>query len=225
MTERSLTPDLKALATRWFEEVWNQRRAATIHELTAESCVAQLEGSDEFLTPSGFEAYWKAWLNAVPDVRMEIDFIAVDGATAVVHWRARGTHLGPGLGIPPSGRAVDFTGLTVFEFEGGLIVRGFDRWNRGEIIASLMQVRMGELRQHAGLTPREAQVALLMAERLTHSEIATQLRIKPNTARRHCEHVLNKLGVRRRQDVAAALGRIPGSVLERHGADLAADRS
>lgn len=57
------------------------------------------------------------------------------------------------------------------------------------------------------LTSREAQVSLLMAERLTHSEIATQLNITPNTARRHCERVLKKAGVRRRQAVAAALGK------------------
>lgn len=221
---RAPPADLKAVATRWFEEVWNQRRAATIHELTSEDCVAQLEGRDELLTPDGFEAYWRAWINAVPDVRMDIEFVVVDGSTAVVHWRARGTHLGPGLGIPPSGHAVNLTGLTVFEFENGLIVRGFDRWNRGELIASLMQVRMDELRAHAGLTPREAQVALLMAERCTHTEIATELRITQNTSRRHCERVMMKLGVSRRHDVAAAVGKIPGSVLERHGADLAAER-
>lgn len=46
---------------------------------------------------------------------------------------------------------MDVSGLTVFEFEGGSIVRGFDRWNRGEMIASLMQVRMDELRQRAKL--------------------------------------------------------------------------
>ncbi|HEX6307513.1 MAG TPA: ester cyclase [Longimicrobiales bacterium] len=215
-----MTPDLKALATRWFEEVWNQRRAATIHELTAEGCLAQLEGTDELLTPKEFEAYWRLWCDAVPDIRMDVEFVVVDGQTAVVHWRARGTHLGAGLGIPPSGGVVNLTGLTVFEFENGLIVRGFDRWNRGELIASLMQVRMDELCEHARLTPREAQVSLLMADRFTHVEIAGQLRITPNTARRHCERVLNKLGVPRRQDVAAAIGKIPGSVLERHGADV-----
>lgn len=32
-----------------------------------------------------------------------------------------------------------------------------------------------------------------------------------------------KLGVSRRHDVAAAVGKIPGSVLERHGADLAGE--
>ena len=147
-------------------------------------------------------------------------YTITEGDTVIVHWRAIGTHLGPGLGIPPSGKPVDFSGLTVLEFQNGLIARGLDRWNRGEMIASLMQIRMSELRKHAGLTPREAQVALLMAERYTHMEIATQLKVRPNTARRHCEKVLLKLGVSRRQDVARALGKIPGSVLDRHGSDL-----
>lgn len=112
--------------------------------------------------------------------------------------------------------------MSVFEFTDGQITGGFDRWNRGEMIASLMKVRMDELRNYAGLTKREAQVALLMAERFSHSEIATQLNIKPNTSRRHCEKVHAKLGVSRRQDVAEALGRVPGSVLNRHGDDIKA---
>lgn len=70
------------------------------------------------------------------------------------------------------------------------------------------------------VTSREAQVALLMAERLTHTEIASNLRIKPNTARRYCERVLARLGVHHRQEVASALGKIPGSVLNRHGDDI-----
>ena len=71
-------------------------------------------------------------------------------AKVIANWRAKGTHLGPELGIPASGRRVDFTGLSVFEFTDGKITAGFDRWNRGEMIASLMQVRMDELRTHVG---------------------------------------------------------------------------
>jgi DNA-binding CsgD family transcriptional regulator len=153
---------------------------------------------------------------------VEILSITSDGNVYMWTWRVTGTHLGPGLGIPPSGKRVEFTGATYCEFSGdGLIVHGFDRWNRGEFIASLMQVRITELQKHAALTAREAQVALLMAERLTHNEIATELKIKPNTARRHCEKVLLKLGVSRRQDVARAIGKIPAATaLVRHGSDL-----
>lgn len=218
-----MTADLKAVALRWFEEWWNLRRDDVIDEVTTPDCVAVVEGLDGVLTRDGLRQHRRAWLSAVPDVRMEVLFAVTEGDSVIVHWRVRGTHLGPGLGITPSGRPVDFSGFTSLEFQNGLIARGIDRWNRGEMIASLMQVRMDELRQHAGLTPREAQVALLMAERLTHTEIATQLKVKPNTARRHCEQVLLKLGVHHRQDVAQAIGKIPGSVLDRHGTDLVSE--
>ena len=53
-----------------------------------------------------------------------------------------------------------------------------------------------------GLTVRQAQVAVLMAARRTYKEIAAQLAMRPNTARRHCEQVLLRLGLHSRDDVA-----------------------
>ncbi len=217
-----MSADLKAVALRWFEEWWNQRSDTVMDEITTPDCLSVVEGLDGGLNREGLIDYRRAWLSAVPDLRVEIPSVVTEGDKVIVQWRARGTHLGPGLGIPPSGKPVDISGITAVTFQNGLMHRGVDSWNRGEFIASLMQVRMDELRLHAGLTAREAQVALLMAERLSHSEIAGELKIQPNTARRHCEKVLLKLGVSRRHDVARALGKIPGSVLIRHGSDLQA---
>lgn len=220
--DRASPLDYKRLVLRWTTELWNHRREEVIDEMMAPECLVEVEGLDAPLTRADFKAYRRTFLDAVPDMNVEIRAITTDGETAMQSWRVTGTHVGPGLGIPPSGRPVDFTGMTFYQFRGPLIVRGLDKWNRGEVIASLMQVRIEELCERVLLTRREAQVALLMAERFPHTDIAHQLAIKPNTARRYCEHVLKKLGVRRRQDVAAALGKIPGSVLDRHGADRAA---
>jgi steroid delta-isomerase-like uncharacterized protein len=189
-----VSAELKAVVLRWFEEWWNQRRDEVLEQLTTPDCVAQVEGIDGGLNREGLREHRRAWLSAVPDLRVELPYVTMEGDIVVVQWRMRGTHLGHGLGIPPSGKPVDVSGFTSVWFRNGLIARGVDHWNRGEFIASLMQVRMNELRRHTRLTAREAQVALLMAERLTHLEIATQLGIKPNTARRHCERVLQKLG-------------------------------
>ena len=49
-----------------------------------------------------------------------------------------------------------------------------------------------------GLTPRQAEVALLLAERRTNREIASALCISVHTARHHVEAVLAHLGVNRR---------------------------
>ncbi|HVV11271.1 ATP-binding protein [Amycolatopsis sp.] len=53
------------------------------------------------------------------------------------------------------------------------------------------------------LTPRERQVAGLIAEGLTNKQIATRLVISQRTAEGHVEHVLAKLGFQSRAQVAA----------------------
>lgn len=65
---------------------------------------------------------------------------------------------------------------------------------------------MADSARGRGLTPRQAEVAVLMGLRRSHKEIARTLGISPNTARRHEERVLKVLGVRRRTDVMDALG-------------------
>jgi len=55
------------------------------------------------------------------------------------------------------------------------------------------------------LTPREAEVALLLADGRSNAEIAEQLFISPHTAKRHVEKALAKLEVSSRAKVLARL--------------------
>jgi non-specific serine/threonine protein kinase len=52
------------------------------------------------------------------------------------------------------------------------------------------------------LTARERQVAALIAEGLTNTEIAKQLKMAVRTADAHVEHIRNKLGLRSRSQIA-----------------------
>ena len=63
------------------------------------------------------------------------------------------------------------------------------------------------------LTPKEAEVAALLASGQELAAIATQLRIAPETARTHLKMIFRKLEVNRQADVIgllSALGRLPG---------------
>jgi DNA-binding CsgD family transcriptional regulator len=55
------------------------------------------------------------------------------------------------------------------------------------------------------LTPREREVALLVADGLTNAAVARRLYISPRTAAVHVSNILHKLGVASRTEVAAAL--------------------
>lgn len=62
-----------------------------------------------------------------------------------------------------------------------------------------------EIGRRFGLTPRQAQVALLLAERRSDKEIARELAISRHTARRHVEAVLLRLGIHDRKEVRERL--------------------
>ena len=61
------------------------------------------------------------------------------------------------------------------------------------------------LRAKFGLSRREAQVAVLLAERRTDAEIATALGISWHTVRSHVERIFVALGCHTRRDAAAKL--------------------
>jgi non-specific serine/threonine protein kinase len=54
-----------------------------------------------------------------------------------------------------------------------------------------------------GLSPREREVAVLVAHGLTNRDIAEKLVVSERTAENHVQRVLNRLGLRSRAQVAA----------------------
>ncbi|HET7702523.1 MAG TPA: LuxR C-terminal-related transcriptional regulator [Candidatus Limnocylindrales bacterium] len=62
----------------------------------------------------------------------------------------------------------------------------------------------------AGLSPREAEIARLVGDGLVNREIGERLFLSPRTVEKHVEHVMNKLAVGSRAEIAAWQGREQG---------------
>ena len=71
------------------------------------------------------------------------------------------------------------------------------------------------------LTAREFEVARLIADGMTNTEIAGKLSIAPKTASAHVEHILAKLGVARRAEIAVWVANIARSTNQPPKADHA----
>ena len=110
------------------------------------------------------------------------------------------------------GRSKRPSGFRLHHTEGGATGVHFGRLALGsreiEIAVILVQELVPDSKQLTkshDLTPREAQVAALLAKRRTNKEISRALGIKPKTAARYTDAVFSKLGVHSRLRVANAL--------------------
>jgi steroid delta-isomerase-like uncharacterized protein len=63
------------------------------------------------------KAYASAARSAFPDMTVTIDDALAEGPVVVVHATWRGTHTGASMGLEPSGRSVEVSGIVVWEFD------------------------------------------------------------------------------------------------------------
>jgi DNA-binding NarL/FixJ family response regulator len=65
--------------------------------------------------------------------------------------------------------------------------------------------RAAHVQLEYGLTTREVEVAMLLAEGRSNEDVAAALRVSSHTARHHTQHVLAKLGVHSRAQAGAKI--------------------
>jgi steroid delta-isomerase-like uncharacterized protein len=76
-------------------------------------------------------------LAAFPDFRVTVENIITEADKVAVRWQVNGTHLGSLMGIPPTGRSVTFTGMTMYRFADGKIV---ENWWAYDAMGMMQQI-------------------------------------------------------------------------------------
>jgi len=129
----------RELSHKWFEEIWNKKRAETIDELVTENSVGHTEVAEATSVPA-FKQFHGEFLTAFPDLVIHIEDTITEGENAVVRWRAEGTHAGEWAGVAPTKRRVRIRGMTWFRYEDGKIAEAWDSWSP---TALTLQLREG----------------------------------------------------------------------------------
>jgi steroid delta-isomerase-like uncharacterized protein len=127
------------LLRRWFEEVWNKKREEAIEEMLSEDCVAYgLPDPDAVLRgPEQFKALHRSFCGAFPDLHITVEDVIASGDRAAARWRATGTHLGPDLGFPATGKKVTLDGASIGVIRDGRIREGWNMMDTGHLFESL----------------------------------------------------------------------------------------
>lgn len=135
------TDENKAIVHRFYEEVFNRKNTAALDEFIDAHAVDHAAPAG---APGGIEGarqFADMFLAAFPDVRFTVEDLIAEGDQVVARLTQSGTHHGIFLGLPPTGKRVQVTGIEIFRFAGGKIV---EHWNSYDDLG---------LFQHLGVLP------------------------------------------------------------------------
>ena len=126
----------KALVTRYYDEVLNQRNLAALDDLLAPDFASWLSDG----TRLGRAEYRDAVLashEAFPDLVVEVLDQLAEGDKVATRWRAAGTHRGPFGGIPATGRPVTITAMHLHRVADGKLT---EHWEEIDVLRLLRQL-------------------------------------------------------------------------------------
>ena len=116
-----MNEELAAPVRRYYDEVVNQQNVAVLDTLL----VPNYQHNGEGRGISGEAAAIRARIGAFPDIRASIVAILAEGDQVSVRVRWRGTQKGTWLGMPATGRIVEWDGMAFHEVRDGRLARSY----------------------------------------------------------------------------------------------------
>jgi steroid delta-isomerase-like uncharacterized protein len=128
----------KAVARRWFEELFNAQNLDVADEITAQDSV----NHDPLLThlpsgPEGDKYVVNLYHGSFPDAQITIEDQIAEGDRVVTRWTGRGTHRVEFMGVPPSDNRVEIAGVTINRVSGGKIA---ETWTIYDALGLMQQI-------------------------------------------------------------------------------------
>jgi len=130
-----LTDENAKLFGRLIEAGFNQGNLAELDRLISVNFVEHQFGAEP--GRDGIKSLIHEMRTAFPDLQMTIEDVAVAGDKVWARLRCRGTHRGPLMGIPPTGRSIDTTALEVCRVKDGMLV---EHWGVPDRFAAMTQL-------------------------------------------------------------------------------------
>jgi steroid delta-isomerase-like uncharacterized protein len=120
----------KNVVRRLFEEVWNKGNLQVTDELfTPNYAHHDASTPDVGRGPDSEKKRATLYRTAFPDIRLTIEDLIAEGETVIARWSCRGTHKGDLSGIPPTGKQVNITGVSIARFANGKMSEGWVNWD------------------------------------------------------------------------------------------------
>jgi steroid delta-isomerase-like uncharacterized protein len=126
----SVAPEFKLLFGRLYHGVWNERRLEYISQVIADThALGDPTITGRGVGPVAYRKQVERFLVGLPDLKFNVDDTISEGDKLVVYWTITGTHMGEFMGVPPTGKLVAFSGITINQIADGKILESTVIWD------------------------------------------------------------------------------------------------
>ena len=115
----------KAIARRFFTEVWGGGSEVVAEELLGAGYLGHVAGGAAALDRQGWFGFFRSFRRAFPDASFTIEDMVAEGDRVALRLTMRGTHRAELNGIPATGRTVEVSGMSIERIVEGRIVEGW----------------------------------------------------------------------------------------------------
>ncbi|WP_371795110.1 ester cyclase [Streptomyces sp. NBC_01718] len=135
-----MTDRKKSLAETW-DAVWNRGEVDHVDSLLRPGYVRHSGTGDH--NADHLKASVAAARLAFPDLHVVVEDCLEEGDRLATRWNGTATHTGSYLGVPPTGRALTVSGVTISRFEGATIAEEWVTWDPRGLLGALGIISLG----------------------------------------------------------------------------------
>ena len=128
----------KDLIRRVIEQAFNKADLSVVDDAFTADYRANVPGAPALPSgPAAFKRVVQLWRSAFPDWHMTIEELVAERDIVANRFTTRGTHQGPLLGIPPTGRPITVKGMEFHRVRDGRVA---ESWISDDIPGILVQL-------------------------------------------------------------------------------------
>ena len=133
-----MSEENKEKARRLLEEAFNEGNFGVVDEIVSPEYVLHDPAlPEEIRGPEGVKGFVQMYRSAFPDTHITVEDQIAEGDDVVTRWTGRGTHQGELLGVPPSGKRVEVSGITLDRFSGAKFA---ESWTSYDALGMMQQI-------------------------------------------------------------------------------------
>jgi steroid delta-isomerase-like uncharacterized protein len=132
-----MSKEQNAQALGKFAEAANTGKYELFDEAVALDCVDHDPAPGQGPGPKGYRAFFTEMRTAFPDLKAELAALVADDESIAFAYTLSGTHKGPLMGIPATGKKVSIRGVQLSKFRDGKMV---ERWGSSDQLGMLQQL-------------------------------------------------------------------------------------